>query len=559
MGAMRKTLWMVGAFLLLPLAVWLGAQVGSPKKALAEIMPANAMVYVEAKNFGGLVSDWNASLEKKTWLESGTYQSYLRSKLALRLEEVQKAYADGIGVNPNYALLENVAGGESGLAMYDIGKLELLYATRLPSARLAENLLMQARTKFQARNAGGQQYFVKSTTDGTVAFAVAGELLIAGTREDLVAASLLLLSGQQGRTAMKQERWYTEAIAKAAPAAPDLRMVVNMERTVKAPHFRSYWIQQNISEHKQYFATVSDLQMGQATWTEQRVLLRSEAAQAVEESGVATLSRLIPADAGFYQAWAKPSAPAVEDLLVSRFTSRTVPSAVNPADERAPGESAVGWSGSEEDLERRIDVVEPGLKIGSATWPIAKLAAATTVDAAAQIAGSRTTADGVFVAVDSAIVLLGSANWDENAVKAAAQASAEQAWSATSLTWTRRGAVSELSGLMPIQLWVDGKVLVIGNAAGLMDRIAARGGVAQSGSYVAGYRQGAENSNYARIMRMIDYPQIPTGENRAPMLFSENLAGIGRILGRVDSVTVATKDEGALVRQSVVYRKRSQP
>jgi hypothetical protein len=554
---MKKKLWIAGA-LLLPVSVWLGAQVAGQKKALAEIMPANAMLYVEAKNFSALVSDWNASAEKKAWLASGTYQSYLRSKLALRLEEVQKAYADGVGISPNYALIENVAGGESGVAVYDIGKLELLYATRLPSARLAENVLMQARTKFQARNAGGQQYFVKSTSDGTVAFAIAGELLVAGTREDLVAGALLLLAGQQGRSSMKQERWYTEAIAKAAPAAPDLRMVVNLERTVKAPHFRSYWIQQNITEHKQYFASVSDLQMGQAAWTEQRVLLRPEAGPAVDESAVATLSRLIPADAGFYQAWAKPAASTVENLLISRFTLRSSTGAVNPRDVRAPGESLAVTPGSEDDLEQRVDVVELGLKVGSTGWPVARLAT-VAVDAAAQIAGSRTTPDGTFVTVDSAIALLGSTNWDENAVKSAVQESAQQAWSASTLTWSRRGAVWELSGLVPVQVWIDGKVLVIGNSASLLDRIAARGGTAQSGSYLAGYRHGAENSNYARIMRMIDFPQTPTGDSRAPMLFSESLGGIGQILGRVDTVTVATRDEGALVRQSVVYRKRSQP
>jgi hypothetical protein len=428
----------------------------------------------------------------------------------------------------------------------------------LPSARLAENVLMQARTKFQARNAGGQQYFVKSTSDGTVAFAISGETLIAGTREDLVAGSLMLLAGQQGRSSMKQERWYAEAIAKAAPGAPDLRMVVNMERTVKAPHFRSYWIQQNITEHKQYFASVSDLQMGQAAWTEQRVLLRPEAAPAVDESAVATLSRLIPADAGFYQVWAKPEASMVESLLISRFAPRSTVGAVNPMDQRAPGESVAGSSGSEDDLEQRIDVVEPGLKIGSATWPVSRLGT-VAVDAAAQIAGARMTPDSTFVSVDSAVALLGSANWDESAVKSAVQESAQQAWSASSLAWTRRGAVWELSGLAPVQVWVDGKVLVIGNSASLVDRIAARAGTAQSGSYLAGYRHGAENPHYARIMRMIDYPQIPTGESRAPMLFSENMAGIGQILGRVDTVTVTTKDEGTLVRQSVVYRKRSQP
>jgi hypothetical protein len=39
------------------------------------------------------------------------------------------------------------------------------------------------------------------------------------------------------------------------------------------------------------------------------------------------------------------------------------------------------------------------------------------------------------------------------------------------------------------------------------------------------------------------------------MLFSENLAGIGRVMGRVSTVTMETKDNGSEVRQVVVYRR----
>ncbi len=558
----RRAIGMAAAVAVLPVAVWLGAQAVAPRKAFAEILPANALLCVEAKNLGSLLADWNASAEKKTWLGSGTYQSYVRSKLALRLEELQKAYADGIGVNPNALLLENIAGGESAVAVYDIGKLEILYATRLPAARLADNLLMQGKSKFQARNAGGQTYYVKSTGDGTVAFAVAaGDLLIAGTREDLVAGSLQLLAGQQGRLAMKGERWYSAATGAAAPGVPDLRLVVNLERTVRTPHFRSYWIQQNITDLKQYVASVSDLTFTQGEWTERRVLLRAEAAAGpVDEAGVGQLARVVPADAGFYQAWAKPERTEVEALLQAMVVPRAVRgAAVNPLEERAPGESSYETAGSEQDLDQRVDVEEPGLPsdAGGSALPVATLAAAR-VEAIAKVGASRMAADGVFVGVDSALLLLGSKNWDENAVKNAVLASAQQAWTTGTLTWNRRGAaVWELSGLAPMQVWIDGKVLLLANSAALADRVAAkRGGVTASGASIAGYRHGAENANYARMMRLIDTPQIPTGDARAPMLFSENLAGIGRILGRVDSVSMETKDDGAMVRQVVVYRRR---
>ena len=131
---MKKTMM---CLVLLPLAVWLGAQVqnaAAPRKSLAEITPGNALVWIEAKDLKGIVASWNGSQEKKTWLESSTYQSYMRSKLALRLEEVQKAYADGIGVNPGFELLENVAGGESAVTPSGPPRLSNSYVAKLHKA-----------------------------------------------------------------------------------------------------------------------------------------------------------------------------------------------------------------------------------------------------------------------------------------------------------------------------------------------------------------------------------------------------------------------------------------
>ena len=79
-------------------------------------MPAGALFYMEARNFSKIVSDWDASPEKKTWLESASYQSYLRSHLLTRLTEARKSYAEAAGVPEDAPLLQGIAGDESALA-----------------------------------------------------------------------------------------------------------------------------------------------------------------------------------------------------------------------------------------------------------------------------------------------------------------------------------------------------------------------------------------------------------------------------------------------------------
>lgn len=532
-------------------ALWLAAQqlqqpAGS-QKTLPELMPGGALLAVEARDLNSLVSAWNASPEKKTWLASGSYQTYVRSKLALRLEEVQKEYAAGLGVNPNYALLENIAGGDSAVAVYDIGKLEMLYLTRLPQARAADNLLTRARTKFQSRTASGQQYFTKTAGDGTVAFAIAGDLLIVATREDLVAGSLSLLRNAAGSSSLRQERWYTQgATAAGATNPPDVRLSVNMDRTARTPHFRSYWIQQNITALKSYTATVSDLYFGQASWTEKRTLVRAEPQQAPTSSELADLASYLPAGAGLVQAWARPSDEEVQTLIRERFVP-SAPSASAP-EMSAPPETAESHAGGEDDLDQRIDAPEVTLlQNGARALPIAGIANGSHVVAAARIAGSRSLNDGVYHNIDSAIVLLRDANWDSKAVQTALRESGMEA-----------------NGLAPLHSIVDGKVWILSNAKPLADRIVAAHragnanavGTAAGVTYSAVYRHSVENANYARMMRMLDFPKLPTTTPRPPMLFSENIAGIGDVLGRIESVTMESKDEGAVVRQSVVYQRK---
>ncbi|HYW37976.1 MAG TPA: hypothetical protein VE957_07680 [Terriglobales bacterium] len=105
-----------------------------------------------------------------------------------------------------------------------------------------------------------------------MAFAVSGDYLLLATREDLLAGALQFKSGSQGRT-VESEQWWSQAVAFAGPAG-DLRMVMNLDKIVPSPYFRTYWVQQNITDMKQYSAAVSDLFRSSKHYREERVLLR---------------------------------------------------------------------------------------------------------------------------------------------------------------------------------------------------------------------------------------------------------------------------------------------
>ena len=187
--------------------------------SLAAFMPRGSLLFVESVNFAPLVHDWENSKEKQKWLESDNYQVFSRSRLFLRLQEAQRQFAVAAGAPPDMALLDAVAGAQSALALYDIGNLEFLYITRMPSARAMQNVLWTNREKFEPRKT--RRIFLitfglNPEKNRLVAFATAGDCLLLATREVLMAGALGLLSGESQPT-LQDENWYKSAVSAAGP------------------------------------------------------------------------------------------------------------------------------------------------------------------------------------------------------------------------------------------------------------------------------------------------------------------------------------------------------
>ena len=272
--AMKIAAIFVAVFALMGIAgLFFAAPLQAPQN-MADWIPSGALLYLEARDFGSLLRDWNASDEKRAWLDSGNYEMLTRSQLLGRLDQARQEFAAAAGLSPGMQALESVAGGRSALALYDIGKLEFLYISNVPSAHATESLLWQSRAKYEARNAGGSPFYVHAdpASGRVVAFAVHGDYLLLGTREELVAGALRLFAGEQ-LPAVNQDPWFNES-ARAAGSPGDLRLVMNLETIRRTPYFRSYWIQRNQTMLKPYWAGIADVRLSSAEIREERVLLR---------------------------------------------------------------------------------------------------------------------------------------------------------------------------------------------------------------------------------------------------------------------------------------------
>ncbi len=553
---MRRPLWIAASIALLVAAGLAFQQVTANSRDLATLVPPGPLLYLEAKSFHSLLAEWNGSNTKAAWLKSSDYEVFSRSRLLQRLELSQTEFAAAAGLPPDMNLLESAAGGQSAIALYDIGNLEFLYLTHMPAGQFGATELWKLRGSYQPRQAAGVSYYVKTdpATRHTAAFAAAQGYVFLGTREDLVAGALTLLAGQTSVSA-RQEAWFDRSVQATGPPG-ELRLVMNLARLAATPHFRSYWIQRNVSQVKRFSAGMADLNRAGGNYQEDRVFLRAtEEQRAWNENAVTQAARFAPANAGFVQGWASPTPDQVWTLLHSRVLDPKP--AGEASSNRAPQVNLTeGVSGSESDLETRIDSPPVDLTDQPEYQPLQRLLRAVPIDAMVQIRTTRTLPGGVFAGIDSGVVLLSGADWDATATRNALSTALASAWSIGTIggLWQQQGQYLELPGLASVKLAFNGRALLIATSKELMDAmLASPAATLPAARYAAIYRHARELKNLTHITALIDTPNAVAAGGTEPPFFSRNLASLGETLSWVDSESITVHDTGASVKETVIY------
>jgi hypothetical protein len=536
-----------------------------PPAVLSKFVPEGSLLYLEAQDFSSLIHDWNSSEQRKQWIQSDNYEVFSRSRLFLRLKGAGDQFAAAAGLPADMDFLSQVAGEHSVLALYDIGKLQFLYITYLPSAKAMQTTLWQMRAKFEPRNAGGVDFYLRRDPQSQreVAFAVSGDYLLLATREDLMAGALQLLTGKQDHT-IESEPWWAQATA-ATGRAGDLRMVLNLQNLVPNGYFRTYWVQQNITDLSQYSAAVSDLFRTDKQYREERVLISKQepehAATAESLAMAADLSRLIPDSPGVYEVAANPTADGCFALLENKLLAPHIGSA--PASQFAPQvQLTAGEPGSSSDLETQIDVapaVSPSADSSTSTLKV--LLARTPILASLQLQSTERDAAGVFVRIHSVVVFAAASDWSTDNVHTAIADFVRPSLTTSQLgvAWLKKSGYEQFDGLWPLSLSVRGKYLIVSDDPKLLESILnnfVRKPDREPLEFYAGFNHQNERENFARFTSVVDRPNaIPNNGDaaREPQFFSGNMASLSKTLQGVAAERIEIRTEANKVRQTVTY------
>jgi hypothetical protein len=532
--------------------------------SFSKYVPAGPVLFLEAKDLSSLLSDWNSSAEKSIWVSSSNYEIFSRSRLFLRLKGAGDQFAAAAGLPPDMNFASQVAGTHSALALYDIGNLQFLYITYLPSAKSMQTQLWQTRAKFEPRNAAGVNFYVRRDPESQkeVAFAVAGDYLLLATRADLLAGALQLISGSKDRT-IETEPWFAQTVS-AAKEPGDLRMVLNLEKIVPSPYFRTYWAQQNITDMKQYSAAVSDLFRSGKQYREERILIAKSAPAAESDAGpkaAADLIRFVPENSGVYQAKALPSGDACFQLLETKILAPHLGPA--PASELAPQvQLTSGETGQSSDLETRIDQL-PAERSASAqnASTLQQLLSKTQVLAMMQVQSTSRDPAGVFVRIHSGVALATASDWNEADIRAALADFISPSITASGLgiSWQQKPGYAQLDGLWPLSVSVRGKYLLVADDPALLEKMLAgldRKPAVEPARFITGFDHARERTNFKQFFGMVDRNAGSEGSSsatREPQFFSENMGSLSQMFAKVSSEKMLERRDGDKILQTVTY------
>ncbi len=598
----RRGVFLTVAILLTASAVAI-YQAAAPRSAapsMAALLPQGALLTIQSPDFAALLHQWNASPEQKSWLASDNYSVFSNSRLFGRLNdaraEFEAAATSPSNANPSIDgdFLTQVAGKQSIFAWYDVGNLEFLYITRISSAQSRNIALLKDRAHWTARQSGGMTFYLRKSTDGpaaaaeeqaqsaqgkarTVAFAQVpdpgGDLLLLATREDLIANALALVHPAANAASLATEPWYAEAAA-ASPrgtVAPELHMVLNLQRLVPLPAFRTYWIQRNVTQMNQYRTAVSDLYLEKSQFREERALLLNAPDDTADQIDLATLASLAP-NAGVFRATAPHDSEAAVDALSDKLLGRIAFTPV--AETSAPDPTLeVAQSGSTSDLETRIDTPAPVSQTAS------NRALADTLNAAGleamltySTAQAPATAAQLWVPIRSAVVLQATSPWNPQTFQSALQQSLRGNLTAANLGIEFRADTSAgqtiyaLTGPKPLYFATSGKLCLVSDDRDVLLallRNAARPALpAPPATLIAGFNHTSQRAPFARLSALVDgtnlRPTQPdtTGTNvtATPTFFSGNLRSLSDSLAALTSEHITERRDGSTLRQTVTYR-----
>lgn len=325
---LRNRALLVALLLLGLIVIGLALSVVSAERARknfeqAADFPRGALVYAQFKDLPGLLKQWNESQLKEQYLASVNFQQLQSRHLAMKLMTRWEEFGSAAGFDLDLAAFSSLADNRAAIAVYDIGKLDLVLVAPMNQTKLEVCRFIQGKDAFEAIELpDGTTYYLhdveadRGRQKQHLAFAYVKGRFVLATSEKLLLRTVANINGTQKKDRLTDEPSFQELAKTVEPHV--VTVWVDQSHLNEDWYFRHYWLMSEIADLKNVRAGMFDLEMQQGQWIEQReFLLRNKEAivAALPSQTLQRMEQLIPADVPFVQFRAANNPAATAELV----------------------------------------------------------------------------------------------------------------------------------------------------------------------------------------------------------------------------------------------------
>jgi hypothetical protein len=246
--------------------------------ALASDFPRGPMVYAQFQDLPALFKQWNDSALKEQYLSGTNFEQLEKSHLWLKLSERWGEFNDALGFMLDAGALTGTAENKAALAVYDIGRLDLVFIAPLGEEKFAATKFFEGQGQFEERELpdGTSYYSLDVEADRgrqkqQLAFASLRGRFVLATSERLLLRTLANINGKAQKDSLSDDPAFKSLSEKALPHF--VSVWVDQSKLNGDWYFKHYWLMRNPEQLKNIRACMFDLELQDGRWIERRDLL----------------------------------------------------------------------------------------------------------------------------------------------------------------------------------------------------------------------------------------------------------------------------------------------
>jgi len=281
---------------------------------MAADLPRGAVIYAQFRDLPALLKQMNESPMTDRFLASVNQKQFWTRHLAIKLFARWEEFNEAAGFPIDLGAFSTLADNRAAIAVYDIGKLDLMLIAPMSEEKFAACRFLQGKDQFdEVTLPDGTTYYLREVEADRgrqkqhIAFAQIKGRFVLATSQALLLRAIANLNGEGKKDRLKDSLADEPSFQALSKTVEPHFVTVWVEQAKLNDdwYFKHYWLMSDVNELKNIRAGMFDLEMQEGKWIERReFVLNGKAANAgagLSKQMLQTVQTIIPADVPFVQ------------------------------------------------------------------------------------------------------------------------------------------------------------------------------------------------------------------------------------------------------------------